>query len=237
MMNTRNALILLTLTGLLLGGCAGSAAAPSRPQLAVSGTGTVRLTPDMATVNLGVTTQDTDVAQAVAANNLKAQAITDAVKALGVAPEDVRTSYFNVSPQPQYDQTGQLTGRTIYWVSNTLLVTLRKVDQLGALLQAVVDAGANNINGVSFDVADKSQAEEQARQAAMQDAEKRAARLADAAGATLGEILSISTGSPSYGAVSYVEAANAGGAGTSPIPIAPGTFDVQAAVTVIYALK
>ena len=236
-MNTRNTLILLTLTGLLLSGCAVSAAAPSRPQLTASGTGIVRLTPDMATVNLGVTTQDTDVAQAVAANNLTAQAITEAVKELGVAPEDVRTAYFNVSPQPQYDQTGTPTGQTIYWVNNTLLVTLRQVDQLGALLQATVNAGANNINGVSFDVADKSKAEEQARQAAMQDAGERAARLAGAAGAALGEVISIYTGSSSYGTVSYAEAANAGSAGTSAVPIAPGTFDVQVDVTVIYALK
>jgi len=236
-MNARNALILLTLTGLLLGGCAGSATAPSRPQLTASGTGIVRLTPDMATINLGVSTQDNDVGQAVAANNLTAQAITDAVMGLGVAPEDVRTAYFNVSPQPQYDQTGMPTGQTIYWVSNTLLVTLRQVDQLGTLLQAAVNAGANNINGVSFDVTDKSQAEEQARQAAMKDAEQRAARLAEAAGATLGEIISIYTGSSSYGTVSYVEAANAGSAGTSAVPIAPGTFDVQIDVTLIYALK
>lgn len=236
-MKTRTTLILLTLAGLALGACAGPTMAPARPQMTVSGTGTIRLAPDLATVNLGVTTQDSDIAQAVAANNLTAQAITEAVKRLGVAPEDVRTSYFNVSPQPQYDPNGMPTGQTIYWVSNTLLVTLRQVDQLGALLQATVNAGANNINGVSFDVADKSKAEEQARQAAMQDAGERAARLAGAAGAALGEVISIYTGSSSYGAASYVEAANAGGAETAVIPIAPGTFDVQISVTVTYALK
>ncbi len=236
MMNARNTLILLTLTGLLLGGCVGSAAAP-RPQLTVSGSGIVRLTPDIATINLGVTTQDRDVAQAVAANNLTAQAITDAVKGLGVAQQDVRTAYFNVSPQPQYDQNGMPTGQTIYWVSNTLLVTLRQVDQLGTLLQAVVNAGANSINGVSFDVADKSQAEEQARQAAMEDAQERATRLAEAAGATLGEVLTLSTGSSGYGTLSNIEAAGTGSAVGSAVPIAPGTFDVQIGVTVTYALK
>jgi len=236
-MNARNALILLILTGLLLAGCAGSAAPLPKPQLTVSGTGIIRLTPDLATVNLGVVTQDTDVAQAVAANNLTAQAITDAVKTLGVAPEDVRTAYFNVSPQPQYDQTGMPTGQTIYWVNNTLIVTLRQIDQLGALLQATVDAGANNINGVSFDVADKAQAEEQARLAAMEDAQQRAARLAAAAGATLGEITTIYTGSSSYGTISYVEAALANTGGSGSVPIAPGTFDVRIDLSVSYALK
>jgi uncharacterized protein YggE len=236
-MNMRNGLILLILAGVLLGACAGPAAAPSRPQLTVNGTGTVRVIPDMATVNLGVTTQDNDVAQAVAANNLTAQAITEAVKSLGVTPEDVRTSYFNVSPQPQYDQNGAPTGQTTYWVTNTLLVTLRQVDQLGALLQAVVDAGANSINGISFDLSDKSQPEEQARQAAVRDAEQRAGRMAEAADATLGEVIYISTGASVYGATSYAQAESTGTGATTAVPIAPGTFDVQVDVTVTYALK
>jgi hypothetical protein len=235
-MNIRKALLLLTLTGLALGACAGSATAPARPQMTVNGTGTVRVTPDMATVNLGVTTQDKDIAQAVAANNLTAQAITDAVKGLGVAPEDVRTSYFNVSPQPQYDQNGMPTGETIYWVSNTLLVTLRQVDQLGTLLQSVVNAGANSINGVSFDVSDRSQAEEQARQMALEDARNRAARMAEAAGSALGEVLYVSAGSPSFGPMSFTQTEGTGTGPTSAVPIAPGTLDVQVSVTVTYAL-
>ncbi len=175
-MNLRRALPLLIIAGLVLAGCA--TAAPSteiKPQLTVSGTGLVRVTPDTASINLGVSTQDTDVVQAVAASNLAAEAIISSVKNLGVAPEDVRTTYFNVSPQPMYDQTGMPTGQTTYWVNNTLVITLRQVDQLGALLQAAVDAGANSINGISFDLTDKSQAEEQARQAAMADAQQRAA--------------------------------------------------------------
>lgn len=236
-MNTRNVLILMTLAGLVLAGCARPAATPSRPQLTVSGTGTVRVTPDLATINLGVMTQDNDIAQAVAANNLTAQAITEAVKGFGAAPEDIRTSYFNVSPQLQYDQTGMPTGQTIYWVNNTLLVTLRQLDQLGALLQAVVDAGANTINGISFDLGDKSQAEEQARQAAMEDATQRAERMASAIGASLGEVLSVTSASPIYGVMSYAQAESAGMGATSAVPIAPGSLDVQVSVTVTYALK
>jgi len=236
-MNPRRLLPLLVIAGVLLAGCSASAVPEVKPQLTVSGTGLVRVTPDIATINLGVTTQDMDVAQAVAANNLTAEAIANAVKTLGVAPEDVRTAYFNVSPQPQYDQTGMPTGQTTYWVNNTLVITLRRVDQLGALLQAAVDAGANNINGVSFDLSDKSQAEEQARQAAIADAQQRAARLASAAGATLGQIVSIYTGGYSYGMVNYAEAAPAASGGGANVPIAPGTFDVRIDVTVAYTLK
>lgn len=236
-MNLRRFLPLLAVAGLVLAGCSAPSTPDGKPQLTVSGTGTVRVTPDIATINMGVTTQDSDVAQAVAANNLTAEAITQAVKGLGVAPEDVRTAYFNVSPQPQYDQTGIPTGQSTYWVTNTLVITLRKVDQLGALLQAAVHAGANNINGVSFDLSDKSQAEEQARQAAIADAQQRAARLASAAGATLGEITSISTGGTSSGVVNYVAASPAGSGGGGNVPIAPGTFDVRIDVTVGYTLK
>jgi uncharacterized protein len=238
-MNLRRALPLLLIAGLMLAGCATApAAAEVKPQLTVSGTGLVRVSPDTASINLGVATQDTDVAQAVAASNLAAEAIINAVKNLGVAPEDVRTTYFNVSPQPMYDQNGQPTGQTNYWVNNTLVVTLRQVDQLGAVLQAAVDAGANSINGISFDLTDKSQAEEQARQAAIADARQRAERLATAAGTTLGEIVSIYTGGYSYGAINYVEAASsAGSAGGGTVPIAPGTFDVRIDVTLAYTLK
>lgn len=238
-MNLRRALPLLLVAGLVLAGCATApSTAEVKPQLTVSGTGLVRVSPDTASINLGVATQDTDVAQAVAASNLAAEAIITAVKNLGVAPEDVRTTYFNVSPQPMYDQNGQPTGQTNYWVNNTLVVTLRQVDQLGAVLQAAVDAGANSINGISFDLTDKSQAEEQARQAAIADAQQRAERLATAAGTTLGEVFSIYTGGYSYGAINYVEAASsAGSAGGGTVPIAPGTFDVRIDVTLAYTLK
>ena len=238
-MNLRKALPLLIIAGLVLAGCATTpSTAEVKPQLTVSGTGLVRVSPDTASINLGVATQDTDVAQAVAASNLAAEAIINAVKNLGVAPEDVRTTYFNVSPQPMFDQNGQPTGQTNYWVNNTLVVTLRQVDQLGAVLQAAVDAGANSINGISFDLTDKSQAEEQARKAAIADAQQRAQRLATAAGTTLGEIVSIYTGGYSYGAINYVEAASsAGSAGGGTVPIAPGTFDVRIDVTLAYTLK
>lgn len=238
-MNLRRALPLLLVAGLVLAGCATAPSTPEvKPQLTVSGTGLVRVSPDTASINLGVATQDTDVAQAVAASNLAAEAIITAVKNLGVAPEDVRTTYFNVSPQPMYDQNGQPTGQTNYWVNNSLVVTLRQVDQLGAVLQAAVDAGANSINGISFDLTDKTQAEEQARQAAIADAQQRAERLATAAGTTLGEVFSIYTGGYSYGAINYVEAASsAGSAGGATVPIAPGTFDVRIDVTLAYTLK
>ena len=236
-MNLRRLLPLLVVAGVVLAGCSAPSTPEAKPQLTVSGTGLVRVTPDVATINLGVATQDIDVAQAVAANNLTAEAIASAVKSLGVAPEDVRTAYFNVSPQPQYDQTGTPTGQTTYWVNNTLVITLRQVDELGALLQAAVDAGANNINGISFDLSDKSQAEAQARQAAIADAQQRAARLASAAGATLGEIVSIYTGGYSYGMVNYAEAAPAGTSGGGNVPIAPGTFDVRIDITLAYTLK
>jgi uncharacterized protein YggE len=237
-MNLRIALPVLVIAGLMLSGCAAApATAEVRPQLTVGGTGLVRLSPDTASINLGVATQDTDVAQAVAASNLAAEAIIEAVKALGVAPEDVRTTYFNVSPQPMFDQNGQPTGQTNYWVNNSLVVTLRQVDQLGTVLQAAVDAGANSINGITFDLSDKSQAEEQARQAAIADARQRAERLASAAGATLGEIVSIYAGGYSYGAINYVEAASAASAGGGTVPIAPGTFDVRIDVSLAYTLK
>ncbi len=229
-MRTRQAIVAVVLVSLVLAGC--GAAAPAQPRtLVVTGTGKVEVAPDLVTVNLGVQTVGEDIAQVVAENNRRSQRVQQAVLALGVAQEDVRTISFNVSPQEQYDETGNPTGVTVYWVDNTVTVTLRQVDRLGELLQAAVDAGANTIQGVSFSVDDPSAAEAEARQLAMQDARARAEMLAQAAGAALGEPVSINTSV-------FVPSPYAGGiGGGGGVPVSPGMAEVQVQVYVTYELK
>ncbi len=229
-MRIKRATLALGLVSLVLAGC--GAIAPTQPRtLTLTGTGKVDVTPDIVTVNLGVQTVGEDIAQVVAENNRKSQRVQQAVVALGVAQEDVRTISFYVSPQAQYDDAGNPTGVTVYWVENSITVTLRKIDQLGELLQAAVDAGANNIQGVSFSVEESSAAEAEARTLAMQDARARAEMLAQAAGAALGEPITINT---SVLAPSPYGAGIGGGGG---VPISPGMAEVQVQVFVTYALK
>jgi uncharacterized protein YggE len=236
-MNFKRFLPLLLLFSLAVSAC-GAVSGGAQPRtLAVTGTGTVSVAPDIVVVGLGVQTVGPDIARAVAQNNEAAAAVQAAATALGVAAEDIRTTYFYVSTQQQYDEFGNVTGELTYWVDNTITVTLRDTSRLGDLLEAAVNAGANSISGVTFSVDDPSAAEEQARQEAVEDAGQRAEMLATAAGATLGELMSLSTASVN-GPIPYYYGADVGlGVGGGGVPVSPGTTDVTVQVTVVYELR
>ncbi len=235
-MMLRKSLVLLTLfAAVVLAGCGALPGGATERTISVSGTGSVSLPPDIVVVNIGVQTQGDNVAQSVAENNRRAAQVTEAIRAAGVAEEDVRTTYFSVSPQQQYDPQGMPTGAVTYWVDNTVTATLRQVEQLGDLLEAALGAGANSINGVQFGVDDATQAETEARQLAMDDARQRAELVAAAAGATLGEPISISTSAigPAFGGA--YEVAGIGGGGG--VPISTGSTEVQVQVYIVYSLR
>src|SRR5512139_3138542 len=156
----------ILIVALALSACGSPTSQPRT--LSVSGTGTVYLSPDIAYIYIGVHTEDADIAQAVARNNAQAQALSDALRNSGVDVKDIQTSNFSVWTSQQYDPaTGSPTG-TNYVVDNTVNVTVRDLSKLGSLLDTAIRAGANNINSISFDVADKSAALAEARQKAME---------------------------------------------------------------------
>jgi len=141
----------------------------SQPQLrtiSVNGVGQVTLKPDVAYVYIGVHSQAANVSDALSQNNDKAQAVAGALRELGIADEDIQTSGFSINPQQQFNEQGQ-PAETLYSVDNTVYVTVRQLQVLGQLLDVVVRSGANNINGINFDVLDKSQAISEARRLAV----------------------------------------------------------------------
>jgi len=221
---------------LLLSAC-GTAAQPRT--LDVSGNGTVYVSPDIAYIYIGVHTEDPAIATAVDNNNTQTTALVEALKNAGVAVVDIQTSNFNVYTSPQYDKmTGVSTG-TSYAVDNTVYVTVRDLSKLGSLLNTAVEAGANNINNVTFDVADKSAALKEARQKAMTNASSLASELAQNAGVKLGEIqnVSYSDNSPSP---TYYGMGGGGGGAPAPnasVPIQPGLTEITVTVSVTYAIK
>jgi uncharacterized protein YggE len=231
-MRTR-VLSVLLLSAALLAGCVGRG---SEPSITVPGDGKVQVAPDVVTVNLGVQTRNANVQQAVAENNRTAAAIMDAARQVGVADSDMQTAYFTVYPQSEYDQFGVLTDQVTYFVDNNLSVRLRDVSRLSELLQNAVDAGATNIYGVTFAVADTSAAEVEARAEAMRDALARAALIAADAGLTLGEPISISTGVTYPQPYFYGEGAMGMGGGGGP-PVSTGTNTIEVNVTVSYAVR
>lgn len=206
-------------------------------QVTVTGSGIVYVVPDLAYINVGVRSQGDTVAEAMQANNVQAKAIKDTLVAQGVAEGDIQTSSFNVYPQSDYDYQGTIT-RTYYSVENNVYVTVRDLDALGSILDAVATSGANTIYGISFDVTDKTEAQSSARKIAVESAMSQAKELADAAGVGVGEILSISS---SYSYPTYYSGYGLGGGGGAEyavsVPIAAGQIQVSADVTISMAIQ
>jgi uncharacterized protein YggE len=230
------------LLGLAVSACdtlrtgASAASTPPPRTITVAGSGKSFLAPDIATISIGVRTENADAAQAVSDSNTKAQTIADALQEMGIEEKDIQTSSFNIYPNQQYDETGSPVSTT-FVVENTVSVTVRDLTKLGELLGASVEAGANQVYGIQFDVEDREEALAEARQLAVEDARARAEALAAAAGVTLGEMQSISEmGSIP---VPFFEG-KGGGAPEAPaaeVPISPGQLTLTVEVSVVFAIE
>jgi uncharacterized protein YggE len=209
-----------------------TAAAATRT-LAATGTGEVYITPDIAYINIGIHTEADSVTAALNDNNTQAQAISDTLTGLGVDVKDIQTSSFNVSPMTTYANDGTVS-RKYYSVDNTVYVTVRDLNSMGKLLDAVVASGANTINGITFDVKDKDAANAQARDLAIQKAKADAQSIAKSAGVTLGDLqnVSINTSGSTYPMYSSVKAVGGGS-----VPVSAGQLQISVDATLTYAIK
>ena len=238
-MNRNKIVILSTLliVAVLVSACAPSAAPTAQPMprtLSVTGSAQTTLAPDIAYVNIGVHSENIDVKEAVASNNLSAQAVAEALKALGVDSKDIRTTNFSIYPQDEYGPEGQKIG-TKYVVDNTVYVTLRDLTKIGDILSAAVKAGANSINGIQFDVADKTPYLAEARKAAVENANLQAQDLAKAAGVELGAVQSINYYS-NYAYPVPLDMKGIGGGGST-VPVSVGQLTITVDVSVVYEIK
>jgi uncharacterized protein YggE len=208
--------------------------------LYITGTGTAELSPNIAYVNIGVHTEAPSAVTAVAMNNTRAQKVMEALQKFGVEAKDLRTNNFSISSLQKTDPTtGQVTG-TYYAVDNNIIVTVRDLPKMGDLLDNAIQAGANNINNIQFDVTDNTVALQQARTDAMQNGLKQAQELATAAGIKLGDIQNInySESLPVFASNSYMDYGKGGGVrAPSTVPVSPGQMVVTATVSITYNIK
>ena len=202
--------------------------------IAVTGSGTIDLEPDIARVNIGVRTQSPNVADALEENTDNAEAIIQSLQDLGVDESDIQTRNFNIYPQQDTRPGPEEEPTQTFVVENTVAVVVRDLDSLGEILSTVVSAGANTINGVSFDVEDREAAVEEARSLAIEDAQAQAEAIADAAGVDLGPIQSInlSRGGGPEPRVEFAEDAARGGS----VPISGGTLTIQVTANIEYRI-
>lgn len=212
-----------------------SQAEPPRT-ISVTGSGVAYLTPDIAYINIGVHTENASAEEALAENSANTEEVIAAIQDFGVAERDIQTTNFSIWPNQIYGNDGRPTGEITYMVDNTVMVTVRDLDRIGELLNVVVDAGSNQINGIQFDVADKAAALATARTAAVAEARQIASELAEAAGVELGEIQAINSGSsaptPVFGGAELARLQ-----ADASVPISRGQLTVQVDVNVVFAIE
>lgn len=213
------------------------------PSIAVNGRGEVTTAPDTAFVNAGVTTNAATAREALTANTKSMADLIATLKAAGIDPKDIQTSGFSVNPQyvyPDKDADGntpppRITG---YQVQNGVNVEVRKLADLGTILDKIVTVGANTINNVSFSVDDTSRLLQEARKAAFADAKSKAQTYADAAGISLGKILSISEDQTSDAPrPPMMMKAMMAEAAPAPVPVEAGQLNYDVDVSVSWELK
>ena len=174
---------------------------PMRPPsvISTSATGEARYIPDRATISMGVQTRATTAAKASADNAIKQRAVIEAIRAQGIGADQISTVNYTLSAEQVYNpQAGDKAPRvTGYVATNTVRVEVKKVDQVGALIDAAIAKGANDVSSLDF----HSSTPDSLRRVALADAYKRAEAdatvLAQAAGGRLGELIELTTGGSS----------------------------------------
>lgn len=203
------------------------------PRITVTGEGRAEAVPDLAVITIGVTTQADTAAAALAENSTRLSAVLDRLRAAGVADRDLQTS--GLSLGPRYDYGGDRPPRLLgYEATNQLAVRVRALDALGAILDAAVADGANTLGGLSFSLADPQGARDAALAAAVAEARRKAAIIAEAAGVRLGPVLSISEQVAYAGPQPMPRMAMADAAPA--VPVAAGEVGYAATVTIVYGI-
>ncbi|MBS1195929.1 MAG: hypothetical protein H6R33_649 [Actinobacteria bacterium] len=202
----------------------------------VTGQGKVTGQPDVLKVNLGVSVLRPTVDQATGDAATLASAVIAALKANGVAEEDIQTANYSINPE--YDWSGETQRLIGYRVNNEVRVKIRNLDSAGVIIDAATAAGgdATVVNSLSFSIEDNAELLQMARTAAWNDAEAKARQLAQLAGLELGAATSI-TETINYEVVPiYYDRVMAEGAGDAATPIESGTQDVTVVVQVVFAI-
>jgi uncharacterized protein YggE len=219
------------------------AAPPSQDMAAstisLSADGEIKLAPDIARLELGVTTHGATAAEALAKNRERMAAAVAALKASGVAAKDIQTSRVSLNPDYVYEQNQppKITG---YSAGNAVTAVIRDLTKAGPVIDKAADAGANTINGLSFDLADRRAAEDQARLLATKALQQKLGLYAQALGLRVSRLVTFSEEAdmsegvlqprPAYRMVAMAAA-------PPPTTIEPGDMTVRITVSAVYELK
>lgn len=207
------------------------------PALNLAAYGEVKAQPDMATINFGVMTEATTAAEAMTQNARRMTEVMRALTGAGIEEADIQTSGLNLHPQYDYVQNEppRLRG---YQATNRVTVIIHDLDRVGTTADAVVAAGVNQIDGISFGLEDPTEAENQAREAAVRALQAKAELYARATGLRLAGLRSLTEGGgymPQPPMPMYRMAAQAMDSAAS-TPVSAGELTVRIDITGVYDL-
>lgn len=157
----------------------------------VAGHGSVEAAPDTGHVSTGVVTEASNARDALTANNAAMRKLIDGLKAAGIDANDIQTSQFQIHPRYKTSKDRSTQQIDAYIVRNRVDVKVRDLARLGNILDQAVTLGANEASSISFSVSDAEKRKDEARKKAIENATHRARLLAEAAGARLGPVLTI----------------------------------------------
>lgn len=167
-----------------------------RDTITIEGTGKVSATPDVAVVNLGVTSEGRSVKDVQRQNTEKMNSIIAALKAMDIVAKDIQTSNYNISPK--YDWSNGRQNILGYIVSQNVTVKIRNLDKTGDVLAKAGELGMNQAGGVQFTIDEPQKLQEEARGKAIDDAKKKAEQLAEKLGLRVVKVVTFSEGSQGY---------------------------------------
>lgn len=206
------------------------------PVVELTITETVTADPDLATVGAGVTTIAQTAVDAMQQNNNQMALVVERLEQLGVDEDDIQTTGINLNAEFDWDEATRQQRFRGYRASNRVTVKLRDIARTGRALDALVQAGANDISGISWSIEDPDPAREQAREAAYRKARERAlgyARLSGYSDLRLLEVNeTVSQGRP----MQYDIVATAASVRNESMPIRPGQVETGVTVTVKYEM-
>jgi uncharacterized protein YggE len=199
-------------------------------RIIVTGEGSVHAAPDSAEIMSGVTSQAKTAKEATDVNSKAMAAVDAALRGAGIAQNDIQTTRFSVSPVYGPEQSNAPPKLVGFSVSNQIRVNVAQLGRVGEILDTLISAGATEADSVQFLHSNLSQLLDQARQAAVADAKRKAELYASAAGLTLASVVWISE-EPLYAPTPMIQA-NSFAAARTAVPIAPGEDTLRLQITV-----
>jgi uncharacterized protein YggE len=204
-------------------------------EIVVQGRGVVESAPDMAVVTIGARFQAHTAREALREVNARTAAAMEVMSKMGVEAKDMQTGDLYLNPLwdrgASHNEVARIRG---YEAGNRITIRVRDLSVLGTALDEMVSDGANVFNGLQFALQDPSEALAEARRRAVQDAIDKATLYADAAGVSLGAILSINEGGIQTPKPMFQERAAL--AMDAAVPIAAGELQTSANVTIVYEI-